>query len=1171
MNQNILVVDGNEAAADIAYRINEICIIYPITPASTMGELSDYWSAAKVPNVWHNVPDVIEMQSEAGAVGAIHGALQTGALATTFTASQGLLLMIPEMYRISAELTPTVFHIAARTVAAQGMSIHSDHTDIMSTRSTGFAMLCSSNVQEIHDFALISQAASLKSRVPFLHFFDGLRTGYEMNKIFRLTDDEIKKIIDDELIISHRERRMSPSNPFVRGVIYDADIYFQQREAVNSFYADVPEIVTEYMQKLAALTGREYKTVEYSGHPEAERVIVIMGSGGETVRETVLHLQKFGEKVGVLQVKLFQPFPIVDFIGRLPKSCKAIAVLDRTKESGAGGEPLYQKVSTAILESFNNGDLADLPKVIGGRFGLGGKEFNPSMVMAVFAELQKKSPKNHFTVGIEDDVMHHSLPYDDINIENNKVIRAIFYGLGADGTISANRNSIKIIGEETDFNVQGYFVFDGKKSGSRTVSHLRFSPDKIYSTYLISSANFVGCHQFSFLNRIDVLNQAKEGATFLLNSPYSAEEVWDYLPCSVQETIINKQLQFYVVDAYRIANETGMGERINTIMQTCFFALANVLPRQEAIEKIKDAIAITYADKGEKVIKQNFLAVDHTLANLFQVKVPATVSSTCKIPRLVDDTAPEFVRYVINKMLEDKGNELPVSAFLPDGTYPIETTKWEKRNISLEVPSWDSEACIQCGRCSLVCPHGVIRAKSCSEKALKNAPDSFKTAPLKGKNNEEQRFILQSYIEDCTGCGACVEACPVKNKAINLVAKDPILEEERQNIKFFERLPYGDRSEITNFTVNNVQFLSPMFEFSGACAGCGETPYTKLLTQLFGERMIIANACGCSSVCGGYLPAIPWTKNADGHGPSWSSSLFEDNAEFGLGFRLTADNHRAQALELLVHFTDLNADLITEIQKCPQENDEEIIAQLKRVAFLKEYLKNIDDLRAKKLLSLADFLTKQSVWSIGGDGWAYDIGFGGLDHVVASNKNVNLLVLDTEVYSNTGGQASKATSRGSVVKYASSGKNKAKKELGLMMMTYGNVYVASISLGANPAHAIKTIKEAESYPGTSLILAYSHCIAHGINMRYGMKQQELAVKSGYWPLYRYNPELAENGKNPFQLDSAKPTISLEEYARNENRFAILFRNDPERAKHLMKLAQEDVDKRWRMYEKLAEK
>ena len=1170
---NIVVVDGNEAVANVAYRINEICVIYPITPATQMGEWADQWSAQKIPNVWQTIPDVIEMQSEIGVAGAVHGALQTGALATTFTSSQGLLLMIPNMFRIAAELSPTVFHVAARSIAPHGMSIYCDHSDVMATRNTGFALLCSSSVQEAHDMALITQAVSLKSRVPFVHFFDGFRTSHEVAKIARLTNDQIAKMIDAEYVITHRERRMRPENPFIRGAIYNWDIFFQQREAVNPFYEKTTEIVDEYLQRFKTLIGREYKIVEYFGHPQAEYIIITMGSSAETVHETTAYLQRKGDKVGLLKIRLFQPFSKTYLLQQLPKTCKAIAVLDRTKEPGAGGEPLYQKVATAILEAHTHGILPTkvLPKIIGGRYGIGSKEFTPAMVKAIFAELRKPAPKNGFTIGIDDDVLHSSLKYDEnFNIESDKVVRGIFYGLGADGTVSANKNTVKIIGEQTDFDVQGYFIYDAKKAGSRTVSHLRFSPNKIYSSYLISTANFIGCHQFNFIEKFNILKHAATNATFLLNSPYSPESTWNRLAASVQETIINKQLKFYVIDAYKVARESGMDSRINIIMQTCFFALSKILPREQAIIKIKDSIAKTYENKGEQVIKQNFAAVDHTLANLHQVEVPNEVTSEHEILPIISDKAPDSVRNIIAKMLSDRGDELPVSSLPPDGTYPCGTTKWEKRNVSLYAPVWDQQTCIQCGLCSLVCPHSVLRAKYYSSEYLKDTPESFKSARMRGKNGGGRHYTLQSHPEDCTGCGLCVEACPVKGKAINLQLKQSLLKAERINIEFFETLPQPDRSEVNTSTVNQVQYLQPLFEFCGACAGCGEAPYMKLISQLFGDRMIIANACGCSSVLGGNLPTIPWTHDQNGCGPSWSSSLFEDNAEFGFGFRLTADKLRQKALELMNKFLIyIDKKLITAIKNNPQDTEIKIIQQRQNVAELKQQLNTVKDPSAQDLLSITDFLVKQSIWAIGGDGWAYDIGFGGLDHVIASDRDINLLVLDTEVYSNTGGQASKATPRGAVAKFAASGKSKAKKDLGLMAISYGDVYVANIALGADPVHAIKALKEAESYPGPSLVIAYCQCIAHGIDMRQGMRQQQLAVKCGYWPLYRYNPERMKQGLNPFQLDSKKPSIPFKEYSKNENRFRILTRHNPKQAQYLMQLAQEDIDRRWRKYQAMA--
>jgi pyruvate-ferredoxin/flavodoxin oxidoreductase len=1168
------VIDGNEAVADVAFRTNEICIIYPITPSSGMGELADQWSSEQRRNVWGTVPAVVEMQSEAGAAGAMHGALQTGALATTFTASQGLLLMIPDMLRIAGELTPTVFHVASRAVAPQGMTIYCEHSDVMTVRTTGFALLASSSVQEAHDFALIAQAASLESRIPFLHFFDGFRTSHEVAKIFRITDEQILAMIDQDLIIANRERRMCSENPSSRGAVYNTDTFFQQREAVEPFYAKAPEILENYMQRFAKLTGRSYKNIEYFGHPAAERVIVIMGSGAETAHETVDYLVEKGEKIGMLQVRLFMPFANKYLARELPKTCHKIAVLDRTKEPGAGGEPLYQKIASSVFELANDSFFAHekLPKIIGGRYGIASKEFTPAMIKAIFAELEKDKPKNHFTIGINDDVSKTSLVYDPKwDIEKDTVVRAIFHGLGADGTVSANKNSIKIIGEETEFHAQGYFIYDAKKSGSRTVSHLRFGPDKIRSEYLIQAANFIGCHQFAFIHMIDMLAQAKHGAIFLLNSPYSSDKVWDYLPCPVQQAMIDKQIKFYVIDAFKVAGECGMGSRINIIMQTCFFALANVMPKDEAIAKIKQALEKTYRSKGEKVIQQNYHAVDQTLANLFQVTIPSVASSKCGMMAPISgENIPAFVKNVLGEMLANRGDDLPVSCFPADGTYPIETSKFEKRNISMQSPVWQEEACIQCGRCSLVCPQSIIRAKQYDEKDLINAPQSFKHTKLRGKDTGSICYSLLAYPEDCTGCGVCVEACPVKGKAIVLEDKEQRLESERKNVKFFESLPTIPKEEVNAATVAGFQFLQPYTEFCGSCSGCGESAYVKLITQLFGDRMIIANACGCSSVYGGNMPTSPWSRNKRGQGPAWSSSLFEDNAEFGFGFRLTEDKHQQQALELLLVLADkLDKDLVTNLQQAKQTTDAEINAQRQRVDQLKKQLSSISDPRAKDLLSLADHLVKHSIWAIGGDGWAYDIGFGGLDHVIASGRNINLLVMDTEVYSNTGGQASKATPRGSVAKFATDGRNKAKKDLGLMAMSYNDVFVASICLAANPMQALKAIKEAEAYDGPSIIMAYSPCIAHGIDMRYSLRQEELAVKSGYWLLYRFDPTRAKQGLNPLQLDSPAPSIAFKDYAQYENRYKILARQNPEHAEVLAKLAQEDIDKRRKKYEDLA--
>lgn len=1185
-------MDGNEAAAYVAYRINETCIIYPITPSSPMGELPDQWAAEEITNIFNTVPQIVEMQSEAGAAGAIHGAVQAGALCTTFTASQGLLLMIPNMYRIAGELTPVVFHVASRAVAAQGMSIYCEHSDVMAVRATGFALLCSANVQEAHDMALITQMASLRSKIPFLHFFDGFRTSHEVAKISLLSDEQLKQLIDLNDVLEHRQRRLTSDNPSTRGLIYNADTYFQSREAVNPYYEQLPTILEAAMRQFGEVTGRVYDAIEYSGAADAEYVMVLMGSGAETAIETVEYLNaKEKAKVGVIKIRLFRPFPKKAFLAALPESCKAIAILDRTKEPGAAGEPLYEEVVTTLFErACSSGYCKGIPKVISGRYGIASKEFTPAMIKAIFAELRKEEPKNHFTIGINDDVTHSSLSYDSsFDIEPNDVIRALFYGLGADGTVGANKNTIKIIGEETDLHVQAYFVYDSKKSGSKTVSHLRFGPNRIRSTYLIKSANFVACHQYSFIEKMNVLEHATEGATFLLNSTHEANDIWNHLPRSLQQTIIAKKIKFYNIDAYKVAEETGMGGRINTIMQTCFFALSNVLPKEEALLKIKDTIRKTYASKGEEVVQKNFAAVDHTLAKLHEVKVPNSVTSTFEIPAsLVSNNAPDFVRNVTAKMMADGGDNLAVSELPYDGTYPTNTTCWEKRNIALHTPAWLAGACIQCGQCSIVCPHSTIRVKRYPSELLANAPTTFKSAKLRGRGYPNHSFTLQVYAEDCTGCGLCYEACPVnrdtnRKRAINMEVKPEDLTNERANVAFFESLPAAieplpevktiDDSKATKTTtVRDLQYLPPLFEFCGACSGCGESPYVRILTQLFGDRMVIGNACGCSSVYGGQSPTAPWMVNKDGRGPAWSSSLFEDNAEFGYGFRLAIDKHKAFARKLLHGLrAEVGAELTDAIIHSKQESDAEINAQRERIKELKARLQSlsISDERAKHLLSLADQLVKHSTWAIGGDGWAYDIGYAGLDHVLASGRNINLLVLDTEVYSNTGGQASKATPRGAVGKFAAHGKNTAKKDLGLIMMTYSNIYVASIALGADPTQAIAALREAESYDGPSLVIAYSHCIAHGIDMQKGLQQQKLAVKSGYWPLYRYNPERRKEGLNPFQLDCPHPSIPFQDYAHNENRYKILLRSHPDLAMELLKQAEEDIARRWKQYDALA--
>jgi pyruvate-ferredoxin/flavodoxin oxidoreductase len=1174
----VITLEGNEAVAYVAYRVNEVCAIYPITPSSTMAELADQWASEGKSNIWGEIPLVVEMQSEGGAAGAVHGALQTGALTTTFTASQGLLLMIPNMYKIAGELTPTVFHVAARALAAQGLSIFGDHSDVAAVRHTGFAQLGSASVQEAHDMALIAQAATLEARVPFIHFFDGFRTSHEVSKLTLLSDEQIRAMIDERLVRAHRARALNPDNPFIRGTAQNPDVYFQGRESANPFYARLPEIVQSAMDRFGALTGRHYKLFDYYGDPEAERVAVIIGSGAYTLRQTAEWLRAHGEKVGVVHVRLCLPFDAPAFLAALPKTARAIAVLDRTKAPGATGEPLYNDVVSTLTEAYSAGELTALPRLIGGRYGLSSKEFNPAMAKAVLDELKKDRPKNHFTVGINDDVSHTSLDYDaGFDIEPDNVVRAMFYGLGADGTVGANKNSIKIIGESTELYAQGYFVYDSKKSGSRTVSHVRFGPEPIEAPYLIASANFIGCHQFNFIEKVDVLENARPGATFLLNSPFGPDAVWDQLPRELQAKIIGLKLKVYVIDASKVAHDTGMAGRTNTIMQTCFFALSGVLPREAAIAKIKEAIKKTYGKKGEEVVRKNFEAVDQTLAHLYEVAIPAEVTSHLERPPVVSPDAPDFIQRVTAMMMAGKGDDLPVSAVPVDGTYPSGTTQWEKRNIAQFVPVWEPDICIQCGNCSFVCPHSVIRAKFYHGSKLKDAPASFKSAEVSARGFPEARYTLQMYTEDCTGCSLCVDVCPAKSlkesgvKAINMRPKPADLSEARENIRFFETIPVNDRARVDFSSVRGAQFLEPLFEFSGACAGCGETPYVRLLSQLFGDRLIVANATGCSSIYGGNLPTTPWTKNAEGRGPAWSNSLFEDNAEFGLGFRLTADQHLNLARRLAEDIKPtLNAPaLVDEILAAPQLTESQIRRQRERVAALKAALLVRDDEAAKNLLSVVDHLVRRSIWIMGGDGWAYDIGSGGLDHVLASGRNVNVLVLDTEVYSNTGGQSSKATPLGAVAKFAAGGKAVAKKDLALQAIAYGNVYVARIAMGANPQQTLLAFREAEAYPGPSLILAYSHCIAHGIDMRQGLQQQDRAVASGYWPLVRYNPALRQSDKNPFVLDSPRPRIKFKDYAQNELRYKMLSRTHPKEFEQFMEMAQQVVVQKWETYEEMA--
>lgn len=1180
--RNKVTIDGNEAAAYVAYHTNEVCAIYPITPSSPMGEWCDAWSAEGKLNLWGDLPVVSELQSEGGASGSVHGALQSGALTTTFTASQGLLLMIPNMFKIAGELTPTVFHVSARSIAAQALSIFGDHSDVMATRSTGFALLASNSIQEVMDFALIAQAATLEARIPFIHFFDGFRTSHEVMKIEELSLDDMKAMIDDNLIIAHRMRALSPDRPVLRGTAQNPDVYFQGRETVNPFYSVCPDIVQKQMDKFAQITGRQYKLFDYYGAKDAERVIILMGSGAEAVEETVDYLVEKGEKVGVLKVRLYRPFSIEYFVNSLPKSVKTLAVLDRTKEPGSAGEPLYLDIVNALTEKFTNDELDfRLPKIIGGRYGLSSKEFTPSMVISVFDELKKSKPKNHFTIGIIDDVSNTSLEFDpNFSIESPKIFRGKFYGLGADGTVGANKNSIKIIGEGTDNYAQGYFVYDSKKSGSTTVSHLRFGSKPIKSTYLISSANFIACHQQVFLEKFDMLKDAVEGATFLLNTQVSPDKVWDTLPEIVQSSIIEKKLDFYVIDAYKVAEETGMGVRINTIMQTCFFAISKILPKDEAIAMIKDSIEKTYGSKGEKIVAMNFNAVDQTVANLYKVEVPGKVSSKLQLTPPVSAGAPEFVQDVLATIIAGQGDLLPVSKMPIDGTYPVATAQWEKRNIALEVPVWDEGVCIQCNKCVLVCPHATIRAKIYDEKLVKDAPPTFKYTKFKAKDyGDNLVYSLQVAVEDCTGCALCVDFCPVKNKketrlkAINMQPQLPLRESERANWDFFLSLPEFDRTKLNVTTVKDSQFMQPLFEFSGACSGCGETPYVKLVSQLFGDRTIVANATGCSSIYGGNLPTTPWCVNLDGRGPAWSNSLFEDNAEFGFGFKLAIDKHNSYAKSLLKKLSgDIGEKLIDELLNASQKDEVGIYEQRLRVEELRKKLsslKNRNSNDVKQLFTLADYLVKKSVWIMGGDGWAYDIGYGGLDHVLAAGKDVNILVLDTEVYSNTGGQMSKATPRGAVAKFAAAGKPMAKKDLGLMAISYGNVYVAKVAMGANDAHTVRAFLEAEAYDGPSLIIAYSHCIAHGIDMALGMRNQKAAVDSGYWQLYRYHPDLIKEGKNPFKLDSKGMKIPLRDYAYMETRYKMLTISHPELAEKLMQEAQQDVENRWQQYEELA--
>ncbi|HNX46187.1 MAG TPA: pyruvate:ferredoxin (flavodoxin) oxidoreductase [Anaerolineaceae bacterium] len=1183
MKREMVMTDANEATAYVAYRLNEVIAIYPITPSSTMGEFADQWMAENVNNIWGTIPTVVQMQSEGGAAGAVHGALQAGALSTTFTASQGLLLMIPNMYKIAGELTPTVFHVSARSLASQALSIFGDHQDVMACRATGFAMLASNSVQEAQDTAAIATAATLRARVPFLHFFDGFRTSHEVNKMERLTDEDLRQLVNEDMILELRKRALSPDHPVLRGSAQNPDVYFQGRETVNRYYDETVRIVEEEMDRFADLTGRQYRVMEYYGAPDAERVIVIMGSGAQTASETAKFLMARGEKVGVVIVRLYRPFSVKHLMDVLPASVRKIAVLDRTKEPGSTGEPLYVDVANAVRVGLEDGlaKFEKMPLVTGGRYGLSSKDFNPAMVNGVFEELKKDHPRRQFTVGIIDDVTNLSIEYDHtFEILPENVVQAMFFGLGSDGTVGANKNSIKIIGDETNNFAQGYFEYDSKKSGSLTVSHLRFGPDEIKAPYFISEgeANFLACHQVSFVDRIDLVKYARKGGTFLLNSIYGPDEVWDTLPAEMQRQIIEKQLKFYVIDAYKVAEATGMGQRINTIMQTCFFAISGILPRDEALAAIKHSIEKTYSKRGEAVVQKNFAAVDTAVSHLHLVNYPSTVSSQITRREPVPADAPDYVRETLGAIIDRRGDQVPVSQMPVDGTFPTGTTRYEKRNIALEVPVWEPDICIQCARCSFVCPHAAIRTKIYKNELLAEAPAAFKHVDSKAKDwKEGYSWTVQVAVEDCTGCGLCVANCPGKDKtdpnrkAINMAPQPPIREQEVVNWEFFLKLPLIDRATVSPHLVKNSQLFEPLFEFSGACAGCGETPYIKLASQLFGDRMVIANATGCTSIYGGNLPTTPYTFNADGRGPAWSNSLFEDNAEFGMGMRLTIDKFTEYARELLARNAALvGQELADGILNASQKSEKEISEQRARVALLKTVTADSEVFELRRLNSLADYLVRKSVWILGGDGWAYDIGYGGLDHVLASGRDVNVLVLDTEVYSNTGGQSSKATPRAAVAKFAARGKDKPKKDLGMIAMTYGNIYVGRVAMGANDAQTLKTFIEADAYEGPSLIIAYSHCIAHGVDMFKGLNQQKLAVASGAWQLYRYDPRLETEGKNPLQLDSKAPTVKVSEYAYNETRYRMLLQSDEERAELLMKAAQSDAERRWSIYEQLAQ-
>jgi pyruvate-ferredoxin/flavodoxin oxidoreductase len=1171
--QKTVILDGNEAAASVAYRLSEVVAIYPITPSSPMAEWADQWRSEGKKNIWGALPVVEELQSEGGASGALHGALQAGAFGTTFTASQGLLLMIPNMFKIAGELTPATMHVTARTLATHALSIFGDHSDVMACRSTGWAMLASNSVQEVHDLALVAQIATLESRVPFIHFFDGFRTSHEVGKILPISDETIRAMVDDKYIIDYRKNALSSDRPIIRGTAQNPDVFFQAREACSPFHAAVPAIVQSVMDRFAAQSGRAYHLFDYYGAPDAERVIVLMGSGAEAAEEAVDLMVKQGEKIGMVKVRLYRPFDAKAFLASMPASVKSIAVLDRCKEPGGAGEPLYQDILTVLAENSANLPFAAMPKVVGGRYGLSSKEFTPAMVKGIFDELSKPAPKNHFTIGIDDDVSHSSLTYDpSFSTEDPKTVRALFYGLGSDGTVGANKNSIKIIGSETPNYAQGYFVYDSKKSGSMTTSHLRFGPNPIRSSYLITRASFIACHNFSFLEKMDVVEAAVPGAVILLNSPYGATEVWDHLPKTTQQEMLRKKVELYVIDGYKVAREAGMGSRINTIMQTCFFAISGVLPREEAIAQIKKSIQKTYGKRGEAVVAKNFAAVDHALAHLEKVELPTAASSDFDLIPFISAEAPKFVHDVLGEIAAGRGDLLPVSAFPAGGAFPTGTAQWEKRNIAQFIPAWDKDLCIQCGKCVMVCPHAVIRAKVYSAELADKAPATFQWAKPKWKGMEDEHYTLQVAPEDCTGCAVCVEVCPVKSKsdashkAINMVSQPPLREAERDNWNFFLSLPEVDRTKLSHTQVKDLQLLQPLFEFSGACSGCGETAYIKLLTQMFGDRLYIANATGCSSIYGGNLPTTPYTSNPEGRGPTWANSLFEDNAEFGFGMRTALDQQKIFAETLVTRLAPAIGDeLVTALLGASQKTEPEITEQRKRVLALRERLAGNNTSDAKNLLAIADTLVRKSVWILGGDGWAYDIGFGGLDHVLGSGKNVNVLVLDTEVYSNTGGQMSKATPRGAVAKFAAAGKPNSKKDLAMEAVSYGYVYVAQVALGGNDSHVVKAFQEAEAHEGPSLIIAYSSCIAHGYDLVHGLEQQKLAVQSGYWPLMRYNPGLRDEGKNPFLLDSKAPSIRLKDYTYREARYTMLARSNPELAAVLLKEAQDDVERQWRVY------